>query len=175
MHCPFCRHPDSRVVDSRTSDDGLSIRRRRQCPNCGRRFTTVESASLSVLKRNGVVEPFSRDKVAGGVRKAAQGRPVTDADLAQLAQRVEESIRAGGASEIESDDIGLAILPPLRELDEVAYLRFASVYQGFASLEDFEAAIAALRAEHGGSTALDPIAAPVTEAVENAENSQSGA
>lgn len=152
MHCPFCRHPDSRVVDSRTSDDGLSIRRRRQCPNCGRRFTTVESASLSVLKRNGVVEPFSRDKVASGVRKAAQGRPVTDADLAQLAQRVEEAIRASGVSEIESDDIGLAILPPLRELDEVAYLRFASVYQGFASLEDFEAAIQQLRAEHDAAS-----------------------
>lgn len=152
MHCPFCRHSDSRVVDSRTSDDGLSIRRRRQCPNCGRRFTTVESASLSVLKRSGVVEPFSRDKVASGVRKAAQGRPVTDADLAQLAQRVEEAIRASGVSEIESDDIGLAILPPLRELDEVAYLRFASVYQGFASLDDFEAVIAQLRAEHAAST-----------------------
>lgn len=147
MYCPFCRHPDSRVVDSRTSDDGLSIRRRRQCPECGRRFSTTETASLNVIKRNGVVEPFSREKIVAGVRKACQGRPVTDSDLAVLAQRVEETIRATGASQIEANDIGLAILPPLQELDEVAYLRFASVYQGFDSLEDFEGAIAVLRME----------------------------
>ncbi len=147
MHCPFCRHDDSRVVDSRTSDDGTSIRRRRQCPNCGRRFSTVETASLTVVKRSGVVEPFSRDKVVAGVRKACQGRPVTDSDLALLAQRVEETIRQSGASQIETNDIGLAILPPLRELDDVAYLRFASVYQGFASLEDFASAIDRMRDE----------------------------
>jgi transcriptional repressor NrdR len=148
MFCPFCRHPDSRVIDSRTSDDGLSIRRRRQCPECGRRFSTTETASLSVIKRNGVVEPFSREKIVSGVRKACQGRPVTDADLATLAQRVEEIIRSTGASQIEANDIGLAILPPLRELDEVAYLRFASVYQAFESLEDFESAITQLRIDH---------------------------
>jgi len=134
-------------VDSRTSDDGTSIRRRRQCPNCGRRFSTVETASLTVVKRSGVVEPFSRDKVVAGVRKACQGRPVTDSDLALLAQRVEETIRQSGASQIETNDIGLAILPPLRELDDVAYLRFASVYQGFASLEDFASAIDRMRDE----------------------------
>ncbi|GAA2753762.1 transcriptional regulator NrdR [Amnibacterium kyonggiense] len=148
MHCPFCRNPDTRVVDSRVSDDGLAIRRRRQCPNCGRRFSTTETASLSVIKRNGVLEPFSRDKVVAGVRKACQGRPVTDSDLALLAQRVEETIRQTGASQIEANDIGLAVLPPLRELDEVAYLRFASVYQGFTSLDDFEAAITLLRVEN---------------------------
>ncbi len=148
MHCPFCRNPDTRVVDSRVSDDGLAIRRRRQCPNCGRRFSTTETASLSVIKRNGVLEPFSREKVVSGVRKACQGRPVTDSDLALLAQRVEETIRATGASQIEANDIGLAVLPPLRELDEVAYLRFASVYQGFTSLDDFEAAITLLRVEN---------------------------
>jgi transcriptional repressor NrdR len=147
MHCPFCRNPDTRVVDSRVSDDGLAIRRRRQCPSCGRRFSTTETASLSVIKRNGVLEPFSREKVVAGVRKACQGRPVTDSDLALLAQRVEEAIRATGASQIEANDIGLAVLPPLRELDEVAYLRFASVYQGFTSLDDFEAAITLLRVE----------------------------
>ena len=113
MFCPFCRFPDSRVIDSRTSDDGLSIRRRRQCPECGRRFSTTETASLTVIKRNGVVEPFSREKIVSGVRKACQGRPVTDADLATLAQRVEEIIRSTGASQIEANDIGLAILPPL--------------------------------------------------------------
>lgn len=145
MYCPFCRHPDSRVIDSRTSDDGVSIRRRRQCPECSRRFSTLETASLSVIKRSGVTEPFSREKIAAGVRKACQGRPVTDQDLAQLAQRVEETIRQTGASQVEANDIGLSILEPLRELDEVAYLRFASVYQGFEGLEDFDAAIQALR------------------------------
>ncbi|MDN4595851.1 transcriptional regulator NrdR [Leifsonia virtsii] len=148
MFCPFCRHPDSRVIDSRTSDDGLSIRRRRQCPECGRRFSTTETASLSVIKRSGVAEPFSREKIVLGVRKACQGRPVTDSDLAVLAQKVEETIRSTGASQIEANDIGLAILPELRELDEVAYLRFASVYQGFDSLDDFEEAIRSLRLAH---------------------------
>jgi transcriptional repressor NrdR len=153
MFCPFCRHPDSRVVDSRTSDDGLAIRRRRQCPECGRRFSTTETASLSVIKRNGIVEPFSREKIVSGVRKACQGRPVNDADLALLAQRVEETIRATGVAQIDANDIGLAILPSLRELDEVAYLRFASVYQGFDSLEDFESAITLLRVEHATDSA----------------------
>jgi transcriptional repressor NrdR len=148
MFCPFCRYPDSRVVDSRTSDDGLSIRRRRQCPECGRRFSTTETATLNVVKRSGVVQPFSREKIVTGVRKACQGRPVTDIDLAVLAQRVEESIRATGASQVDANDIGLAILAPLRELDEVAYLRFASVYQAFNSLDDFESAISQLRVEH---------------------------
>lgn len=148
MHCPFCRYPDSRVIDSRTSDDGSSIRRRRECPQCNQRFSTTETASLVVLKRSGVAEPFSRDKIVNGVRKACQGRPVTEADLAVLAQRVEESIRATGVAQIEAHDVGLAILGPLRQLDEVAFMRFASVYQGWESLEDFEQAIKLLRIEH---------------------------
>ncbi len=101
-----------------------------------------------MIKRSGAIEPFSRDKVVSGVRKACQGRPVTDADLALLAQRVEEAVRQTGQSQIDANEIGLAILQPLRELDEVAYLRFASVYQAFESLEDFEAAITDLRADH---------------------------
>ena len=145
MYCPFCRNPDSRVVDSRIADDGSAIRRRRQCPECGRRFTTVETTSLTVVKRSGVGEPFSRSKVINGVRKACQGRPVTEDDLALLAQEVEESIRASGAAEIEAHEVGLAILNPLQKLDEVAYLRFASVYRSFDSLGDFEREIAALR------------------------------
>ncbi|WP_194895586.1 transcriptional regulator NrdR [Catenulispora pinisilvae] len=147
MHCPFCKHDDSRVVDSRSSEDGTSIRRRRQCPECGRRFTTVESAQLLVVKRSGATEPFSRMKVVGGVRKACQGRPVTEGQLAILAQRVEDELRAAGSAEIPAHEVGLAILGPLRELDEVAYLRFASVYRAFESLEDFEAEILMLRAE----------------------------
>lgn len=145
MHCPFCRHPDSRVVDSRTTDDGAAIRRRRQCPECTRRFTTVENASLMVIKRSGVTEPFSRDKVIAGVRKACQGRPVTEDALAQLGQRVEEAVRSTGSAELSAHDVGLAILGPLQELDLVAYLRFASVYRAFESLEDFDAAISELR------------------------------
>ena len=148
MHCPFCRHTDSRVVDSRVQEEGTVIRRRRQCPECGRRFGTVETATLSVIKRSGATEPFSRDKVITGARKACQGRPVTDDQLQLLAQQVEESIRAMGQAEVDAHEVGLAILEPLRHLDEVAYLRFASVYQAFDNLEDFEQAITLLRTEH---------------------------
>ncbi|HLR44625.1 MAG TPA: transcriptional regulator NrdR [Brevibacterium sp.] len=156
MHCPFCRHPDSRVVDSRTAEDGSSIRRRRQCPQCNRRFTTMEATSLSVIKRSGVSEEFSRQKIVTGVRKACQGRPVNDDDLAKLAQRVEEKIRGLGVAEIDADEVGLAILEPLRELDQIAYLRFASVYQGFDTLEDFESAIASLRRDaRSGAASAD--------------------
>ncbi|APF39743.1 transcriptional regulator NrdR [Neomicrococcus aestuarii] len=147
MQCPFCRHPDSKVVDSRVTDDGAAIRRRRQCAQCSKRFTTLETTALNVVKRSGVVEPFSRSKVISGVRKACQGRPVTDDDLAVLAQDVEEAVRATGAAEIKAHEVGLAILEPLQKLDQVAYLRFASVYQGFDSLDDFETAIAQLRAK----------------------------
>ena len=147
MHCPFCRHDDSRVVDSRATEDGAAIRRRRQCPECGRRFTTVETASLTVVKRSGATEPFSRSKVLVGVRKACQGRPVTEDELAVLAHRVEEALRAMGSAELEAHEVGMAILGPLRELDEIAYLRFASVYRSFETLDDFEAEISLLRAE----------------------------
>jgi transcriptional repressor NrdR len=146
VRCPYCRHADTRVVDSRDANDGDAIRRRRACPECGRRFTTVEETSLSVLKRSGVTEPFSRAKVISGVRKACQGRPVDEDDLCVLAQRVEESIREGGAAEVPAHEVGLAILAPLKELDEVAYLRFASVYRAFESLADFESEIESLRA-----------------------------
>jgi transcriptional repressor NrdR len=146
VRCPYCRHADTRVVDSRDANEGDAIRRRRSCTECGRRFTTVEETSLSVLKRSGVTEPFSRAKVVSGVRKACQGRPVDDDDLNVLAQRVEESIREGGAAEVPAHEVGLAILAPLKDLDEVAYLRFASVYKAFDDLADFEDEIAALRA-----------------------------
>ncbi len=106
-----------------------------------------------VIKRSGVLESFSREKVISGVRKACQGRPVTEADLAVLAQKVEEAVRQTGVSQLDTNEIGLAILGPLRELDEVAYLRFASVYQEFDSLEDFEQAIGDLRADHAAAEA----------------------
>lgn len=155
MRCPFCKSDESRVVDSRAFDDGLGIRRRRECTECSRRFTTTETSVLDVVKRSGVTEPFSRAKVVTGVRKACQGRPVGEDDLALLAQQVEDILRASGQAEIPAMEVGLAILGPLRELDEVAYLRFASVYRSFDTLEDFEAEIALLRAE-GEPTGQEP-------------------
>jgi transcriptional regulator NrdR len=158
VHCPFCRNPDSRVIDSRTADDGTAIRRRRACPECGRRFTTQETVILMVAKRSGVTEPFTRDKIIRGVQRACQGRPVSEDKLAILAQQVEETIRARGLGEVPSHEVGLAILGPLRDLDEVAYLRFASVYRGFESLADFEDEISTLRQGHreAGTTAAEP-------------------
>jgi len=145
MFCPYCRHNDSRVLDSRVSDDGLSIRRRRQCPVCERRFTTIEQMQLSVIKRSGVIEPFDRVKVIDGVRSACKGRPVSDTDLARLGQQVEESLRATGSCEVPSEDVGIAILGPLSELDPIAYLRFASVYRHWQTLDDFDSEIARLK------------------------------
>ena len=145
MHCPFCQNPDTKVVDTRISEDGHAIRRRRECPKCGKRFTTMETSSLLVLKRSGNAEPFSRDKVISGVRKACQGRPIREEDLKQLGQKVEEDLRSRGLAQIDSEEVGRAILKPLRDLDEVAYLRFASVYQNFNSLADFQTAIDRLK------------------------------
>lgn len=151
MHCPFCQHSDTKVVDTRIGEDGYSIRRRRECLACHRRFTTVENTVLSVVKRSGNSEPFDRSKVISGVRKACQGRPIDEDALKMLGQRVEEDLRARGLADIRSEDVGKAILAPLRELDKVAYLRFASVYQDFSGLEDFQNAIDELRAGAGES------------------------
>src|SRR4051812_18205579 len=152
MHCPYCRHTDTRVLDSRVTEDGGAIRRRRSCPTenggCGKRFSTVEQMQLVVVKRPGATEPFARDKAIAGVRKACKGRPVTEDDLARLGQQVEDSLRGEGWAEVPAHEVGLAILKPLRELDEVAYLRFASVYRAFESAADFEAEIQQLRADH---------------------------
>jgi transcriptional repressor NrdR len=148
VRCPFCHNPDSRVIDSREADEGATTRRRRSCPTCQRRFTTVEEAVLAVVKRSGVSEPFNRTKVVAGVRRACQGRPVDEDQFQQLAQQVEDAIRATGVAEVPSHEVGLAILRPLRELDEVAYLRFASVYRAFDSIDDFEKEITELRARN---------------------------
>ena len=145
MHCPYCRASDTRVVDSRVAEDGGAIRRRRTCTDCGRRFSTVEQMQLTVLKRSGATEPFLREKAIAGVRKACKGRPVTEDQLARLGQDVEDSLRADGWAEVPAHQVGLAILGPLGTLDEVAYLRFASVYRAFESAADFEAEIARLR------------------------------
>ena len=145
MYCPFCHKDQAKVIDSRTIESGATIRRRRECTSCGGRFTTVEKALLIVVKRNGLTEPFSRDKVIVGVKRACQGRDVSEDALKRLAQTVEESVRSHGGSQVHANDIGLAILDPLRELDEVAYLRFASVYKSFESAEDFESEIRMMR------------------------------
>ena len=155
MHCPYCRHTDTRVLESRVAEDGGSIRRRRSCSSCEKRFTTVEQMQLTVVKRSGATEPFSREKAIAGVRKACKGRPVTADDLALLGSQVEDSLRASGWAEVPAHEVGLAILGPLRELDEVAYLRFASVYRSFESADDFETEIALLRAERS-PTAEEP-------------------
>jgi transcriptional repressor NrdR len=147
MHCPYCRHTDTKVLDSRVSEDGTAIRRRRRCESCDKRFTTDEHMQLTVLKRSGATEPFTRDKAIAGVRKACKGRPVSEDDLACLGQTVEDALRNEGAAEVPANEIGLAILGPLRALDPVAYLRFASVYKAFSSADDFEDEIALLRME----------------------------
>ena len=145
MHCPYCRSTDTRVLDSRVTEDGGAIRRRRTCPSCEKRFSTVEQMQLTVLKRSGATEPFTREKAISGARKACKGRPVSEDDLACLGQTVEDTLRAEGWAEVPAHEVGLAILKPLRELDEVAYLRFASVYRAFESADDFEAEIALMR------------------------------
>ena len=157
MHCPYCRNTDTRVLDSRVADDGGSIRRRRTCSACTKRFTTVELMQLTVLKRSGATEPFTREKAIAGVRKACKGRPVSEDDLACLGQQVEDALRGEGWAEVPAHEVGMSILAPLRELDEVAYLRFASVYRAFESADDFEAEIALLRAERPAE-AVEPTA-----------------
>ena len=145
MHCPYCRNTDTRVLDSRVADDGSAIRRRRVCTECEKRFSTVEPMQLTVLKRSGASEPFTREKAIAGVRKACKGRPVTEDQLACLGQQVEDALRADGYAEVPAHEVGLAILEPLRQLDEVAYLRFASVYKSFQSADDFADEIVRLR------------------------------
>ncbi len=143
MRCPYCRGDDTRVVDSRDSDGGDAIRRRRQCGTCDRRFTTferAEEAPLVLVKRDGSREPFDRAKVVSGIGKACKNRPVEDAAMLRLTDQVEEALRASG-SPVTSQDVGREVLSRLRELDQVAYVRFASVYRGFQDVEEFERVI----------------------------------
>ena len=140
VRCPACSADDTKVIDSRTAVDGEAIRRRRLCLSCRHRFTTyerVEEVPLTVVKRSGDRCPFDRAKVVDGVRAAAKGRPVTPEQLDALATAVEDAMRLEG-SEVSSAQIGLAVLDELRLVDEVAYLRFASVYKGFGEAADFQ-------------------------------------
>ena len=146
MRCPWCHHEEDRVVDSRPADRGAAIRRRRQCLSCGRRYTTferVEELGVMVVKRDGTREPYDRDKLMSGVRKAITNRPVTEDQLVGLAERVEGRLRRKG-TEVPSQEIGLEVLSQLRRLDQVAYMRFASVYKDFQEITDFERELGAL-------------------------------
>lgn len=147
MFCPYCGNEEDKVVDSRTAEEGRAIRRRRECLNCGRRYTTFERAEevpLLVAKRNGVEEPFDLEKVVAGIRMAVKNRPVTEAEVTALAVDVDEAMRADSRRPIPSSEIGREVLERLRELDDVAYLRFASVYKDFQELDDFEREAAVL-------------------------------
>jgi transcriptional repressor NrdR len=139
VRCPVCSSLDDKVVDSRLAEDGVAIRRRRECLACGRRFTTYERLDdlpLLVIKRSGHPEPWDRSKVVAGLHAAAKNRPLAEALIDDIALQVEEEVRLGGP-EVTSEQVGLAVLDRLRALDEVAYLRFASVYKGFADADDF--------------------------------------
>jgi transcriptional repressor NrdR len=148
VKCPTCGSGDDKVVDSRAVDEGAAIRRRRECVTCGRRFTTferLEEAPLTVVKRSGEREPFDRAKVVGGIAAASKNRPIEPAQMESVAVDVEEAMRLEGP-DVSTQQIGLAVLDRLRVLDEVAYVRFASVYKGFEDLGDFEREVALTKA-----------------------------
>ena len=141
MRCPYCDTLEDKVVDSRLAEDARTIRRRRECLGCGRRYTTFERAEetpLLVVKRNGAEEPFDRQKIVDGLISACKNRPVTLAAVETFAEEVEEAMRASGARPVPTSEIGREVLERLRELDDVSYLRFASVYKDFQELTDFE-------------------------------------
>jgi transcriptional repressor NrdR len=160
MRCPHCGTRDTRVVDSRDLDEGQTIRRRRECPACSTRFTTyerVEAARLIVLKRDGSRQEFDRERLASGLRKALTRRPVPSGAADQAADEIEAELRSTGVSEVPSKRIGALAMDKLREIDQIAYIRFASVYQSFDDLEDLKREVDTLFAERdtdggGGGT-----------------------
>lgn len=140
MKCPFCSYRDSRVIDSRAVEDGTSIRRRRECPDCGRRFTTYEKyeeTPLVVSKKDGRRELFDAKKLLGGLLKAFEKRPVPYEKVQEIADSVERELRMSGDSEVESARIGELVMRHLEETDQIAYVRFASVYRQFADVKNF--------------------------------------
>jgi transcriptional repressor NrdR len=139
MRCPFCSADDDRVVDSRLAEDGVAIRRRRECSACHQRFTTferIDEIGLYVLKRSGEREPFSRDKILRGMRAASKNRPVDEEVLEGLVTVIDESMRLLNR-DVTTEEVGMAALEGLRDVDDVAYVRFASVYKGFEGTDDF--------------------------------------
>lgn len=147
MRCPFCSADDDKVVDSRPADDASSVRRRRECLACGKRYTTyerVEELPLVVVKRSGMTVPFDAQKLRAGIEHAVAGSAIDEAAIDALAHAVEEKARAAGP-EVRSEAIGLAVLEGLRQLDPVSYMRFASVYKGFDTVDDFERELSELQ------------------------------
>ena len=152
MRCPHCGERDSRVVDSRDLDESATIRRRRECNACTTRFTTyerVEAARLVIVKRDGARQEFDRDKLASGLRKALTRRPVADDAADVAADAIEAELRAAGSTEVPSSRVGPLAMEALRSLDQIAYIRFASVYQSFEDLEDLKREVDTLYAEKG--------------------------
>jgi transcriptional repressor NrdR len=140
MRCPFCRHRGNRVVDSRMSADGTMIRRRRMCTSCKRRFTTyerVDQVAPMVVKKDGRREPYDRSKIIAGLKKACEKRPVSMETIEQVADRVEAAVMERGEKEVPSEFIGAAVMKELHEIDQVAYVRFASVYRSFKDIDEF--------------------------------------
>ena len=141
MRCPFCGHNDTQVKDSRPTEDNAAIRRRRFCPNCAARFTTFERVQLrelTVIKRTGQREPFDRDKLARSMTIALRKRPVEPERLEKMVSTIVRELESGGEAEVSSEAIGEIVMEHLRELDDVAYVRFASVYRNFREAKDFE-------------------------------------
>ncbi len=141
MHCPFCSHTDTKVIDSRLIAEGLQTRRRRECPSCGERFTTFETAELLMPKviksRNNMREPFNEQKLREGLNRALEKRPVGEEEIETLIEDVKKDIRSSGAREVRSRFIGEKIMKRLKQLDEVAFIRFASVYRRFEDVTEF--------------------------------------
>ena len=150
MHCPFCQHDDTRVIDSRVSDDGATIRRRRECPQCGERFNTFETAEIklpAVVKSDGRREPFDERKLRGSFEKALQKRPVSEESIDAAVRAVTHSVRVSSERELPSRRVGEFVMEELRKLDQVAYVRFASVYRSFTDVQDFREEIEKLERE----------------------------
>lgn len=144
MHCPFCGQPDSKVIDSRLVADGQQVRRRRECPHCGERFTSYESAELlmpKVVKQDGTREPYNADKLRAGMMRALEKRPVPMEDIESAITRIEHRLRARGEREVATRDVGESVMAELKKLDQVAYVRFASVYMSFQDIAEFRAEI----------------------------------
>ena len=150
MRCPFCGHDDSQVKDSRPSEDNSAIRRRRHCPECGGRFTTFERVQLrelTVIKRNGRRVPFDRDKLVRSLQISLRKRPVDPERVEKMVSAIVRELESGGEAEISSEAIGEIVMEHLRQLDDVAYVRFASVYRNFREAKDFEAVLGELSAD----------------------------
>ncbi|WP_420141557.1 transcriptional regulator NrdR [Sphingomonas sp.] len=152
MRCPFCQHPDSQVKDSRPAEDGAAIRRRRQCEACGARFSTFERTQLreiTVVKKDGARQPFDRAKLERSIAIAARKRPIRSEQIEQFVSGIQRQLEHSGESEIAADDVGRMVMDGLQQLDDVAYIRFASVYKNFREAKDFEAFAGSVSEQQG--------------------------